>query len=136
MCKHPGWAIQKVQSKYINSNEDDKSNNNQEVNPTDDYNPSDSTQGRSTPRDKPSVGNIVIPYTQGLWTASRRSVGSIVSVIPYTQELGDSFKKICGRYSIHIHFKGSSTLNQLLVRTKDQDLKEKKSGVIYSYQCG
>ena len=31
---------------------------------------------------------------------------------------------------------GSSTLRQLLVRPKDQDSKEKKSGVIYSYQCG
>ena len=28
------------------------------------------------------------------------------------------------------------TIQQLLVRPKDQDLKEKKSVVIYSYQCG
>ena len=28
------------------------------------------------------------------------------------------------------------TLRQLLVKPKDQDPKEKKSGVIYSYQCG
>ena len=32
-------------------------------------------------------------------------------------------------------FNGNKTLKQLLVRPKDQDPKEKKSGVIYSYQC-
>ena len=116
-CKYPGWAIQKVQSKYINCNQEDNRNNNQEVNPSEDthtHNPSSNTQGRSTPRDKPSTGNIVIPYTYGL---------------------GESFKKTCGRYGIQTHFKGSSTLIQLFIRPKDQDLKEKKSGVIYSYQC-
>ena len=96
--------------------QEDKSNNNQEDNPTGGtHNPSRNTQGRATPRDKPSIGNIVIPYTQGL---------------------GKSFKKICRRYSINTHFKGSSTLRQLLVRPKDQDPKKKKCGVIYSYQCG
>ena len=47
--KYPGWAIQKVQSKYIKSIQEDDSNNNQEVNPTEGtHNPSGSTQGRST----------------------------------------------------------------------------------------
>ena len=94
----------------------DVKNNNQENNPTEGtHNPSGSTQGSSTPRDKPSIGNIVISYTQGL---------------------GEIFKKICMRYGIHTHFMGSSILRQLLVRPKDQDPKEKKSVVIYSYQCG
>ena len=31
---------------------------------------------------------------------------------------------------------GLRTTQQMLVRPKDQDPKEKKSGVIYSYQCG
>ena len=117
-CKYPGWAIQKVQSKYIHSNGEDYSNNNQEVKPTEDnhtHNPWGSTQGRSTPRDKPSIGNIVIPYTK---------------------RLGESFKKICGGCEIHTPFKGSSTLKQLSFRPKDQDPKEKNSGVIYSFQCG
>ena len=115
-CKYPGWAMQKAQSKYINSNQEDSSNNNQEVNPAEDtHKPSCSTLGRSTPRDKSNIGNIVIPYTKGL---------------------GESFQKICGRYGVHTHFKSSSTLKQLLVRPKDQDPKVKKSGVIYSYQCG
>ena len=61
-CKYPGRAIQKVQSKYINNNHEDNRNNNQEENQTEGtHNPSRSTQGRSIPRDKPSIGNIVIP---------------------------------------------------------------------------
>ena len=41
-------------------------------------------------------------------------------VIPYTQCLCESIKKICGRYGIQIHFKGSSTTKNPLVhpRTK------------------
>ena len=43
---------------------------------------------------------------------------------------------VCAKYGIQTHFKGNKTLRQVLVRPKDQDPKEKKSGVIYSYQCG
>ena len=41
-------------------------------------------------------------------------------VIPYTQGLCESTKKICGRYGIKTHFKGGSTIKNLLVspRTK------------------
>ena len=51
------------------------------------------------------------------------------------QGLGESFKKIYRKYGIHTHFKGNITFRQLLVKPKDQDPKEKNSGVIYSYQC-
>ena len=61
------------------------------------------------------------------------SIGHIV--IPYTQELGGSFKKMCGKYGIQTLFKGNRTLKQLLVKPKDQESKEKESGVIYNYQC-
>ena len=72
-------------------------------------------QKEGPPGKKPSGGHIVIQYTQGL---------------------GDSFKMICSKYGIHTHFKGNMTLKQLLVIPKDQDPKDRKSGVIYSYQCG
>ena len=39
-------------------------------------------------------------------------------------------------YGIQTYFRGNRTLKHILVRPKDQDPKEKKSGVIYSYQCG
>ena len=36
-------------------------------------------------------------------------------VIPYTQGLCESIKKICGRYGIQTHFKGGRTIKGLLV---------------------
>ena len=45
-----------------------------------------------------------------------KSKGHIV--IPYTQDLCESIKKICGRYGIQTHFKGGSTIKNLLVSPK------------------
>ena len=73
------------------------------------------TPEKEPPKDKPSVGHIVIPYTQ---------------------ELGGNIKKICSKYGIKAHFKGNRTLKQLLVKPKDQDPMDKKNGDIYMYQCG
>ena len=36
-------------------------------------------------------------------------------VIPYTQGLCESIRKICGRYGIQTHFKGGRTIKNLLV---------------------
>ena len=55
-------------------------------------------------------------------------------VIPYTKGIAESFKKICGKYGIQTYFKGKTTIKQVLMKPKDQDPKDKKSGVIYSYQ--
>ena len=57
-------------------------------------------------------------------------------VIPYTQGLCESIKKICGRYGIQTHFKGGSTIKNLLVSPKDKDPMVNQSGAIYWYQCG
>ena len=57
-------------------------------------------------------------------------------VIPYTQGLCESIKKICGSYGIQIHFKGSNTIRNLLVSPKDKDLMVSKSVAIYWFQCG
>ena len=42
---------------------------------------------------------------------------------------------MCATYGIQKHFKDNKTLEQVIVKPKDQDPKEKKSGVIYCYQC-
>ena len=47
-----------------------------------------------------------------------------------------SFKNICSKYGIQEYFKGNTTIKQILMKPKDQDPKDKKSGVIYSFQCG
>ena len=57
-------------------------------------------------------------------------------VIPYIQGLCESIKKICGRYGIQTHFKGGSTIKNLLVSPKDKDLMVFQSDFIYWYQCG
>ena len=56
-------------------------------------------------------------------------------VILYTQGLCESIKKICGRYGIQTHFKGSNTIRNLLVSPKDKDPMVSKSGAIYWLQC-
>ena len=56
-------------------------------------------------------------------------------VIPYTKGIAESFKNICGKYGIQAYFKGNTTIKQALMKPKDQDHKDKKSWVIYSYQC-
>ena len=57
-------------------------------------------------------------------------------VIPYTQGLCESMKKICGRYGIQTHFEGGRTIKNLLVSPKDKDPMVNQSGAIYWYQCG
>ena len=133
-CKYPNWAINRVQSKYINSNWEDnnKKNNLQDnsnpstnmdkanqsrdniTNSQDTHNPSASTEEAPT-RQKPTIGFVVIPYTQGI---------------------AESFRKMCGTHGMQTYFKGNTTINQDLIQPKDQDPKDKKSGVICSYQCG
>ena len=74
--------------------------------------------------------------TTGTPAATRevKSRGHIV--IPYTQGLCESIKKICGRYSIQTDFKGGSTIKNLLVSPKDKDPMVNQSDAIYWYQCG
>ena len=67
-------------------------------------------------------------------TSEVKTKGHIV--IPYTQGLCESIKKICGRYGIQAHFKGSSTNKNLLFSPKDIDPMVNQSGAIYWYQCG
>ena len=51
-------------------------------------------------------------------TSEVKTKGHIV--IPYTQGLCESIKKICGRYGIQTHFKGGSTIKNLLVSHQGQ----------------
>ena len=57
-------------------------------------------------------------------------------VIPYTQGLCESIKKICDRYGIQTHLKGGRTIKNLLVSPKDKDPMINQSGAIYWYQSG
>ena len=48
------------------------------------------------------------------------------TVIPHTQGLCESIKKICGRYGIQMHFKGGSTIKNLLVSQRTKTLLSTK----------
>ena len=63
-------------------------------------------------------------------TSKPNYIGQVV--IPYTQGTVEGFKNICGKYGIQVHFKGNTMLKQLLMKSKDQDPKDNKSGIIYS----
>ena len=55
-------------------------------------------------------------------------------VIPYTQGLCKSIKKICGRCDIQTLFKGSNTIRNLLVSPNDKDPMVNKSRAICWFQ--
>ena len=55
--------------------------------------------------------------------------------VPYNEGLSQTFKNICKRYGIQVHFKSGKTIKDELVALKDQDHITKKSGIIYRYQC-
>ena len=55
-------------------------------------------------------------------------------VVPYTKGLSESFKRICGKHGIQTYFRGTTTIKQTLMKPKDQDPKDNKSGLIYSYK--
>ena len=57
-------------------------------------------------------------------------------VMPHIQGVCKSIKKICSRYGIQTHFKGNSTIKNLLVSPKDKDHMANKSWAIYWFQCG
>ena len=131
-CNYPAWAINRIQNKVLNNNWEDHSNNsplsqndnNSQVPATHTGdNKSNQTQNNNnqgtnplptTPRNKSTVRQVVIPYTKGI---------------------EESIKHICGKYGIQVHFKGNTTIKQVLMKPKDQDPNEMKSRVIYSFQC-
>ena len=107
-CKYPKWALDKVERKFINRNQDD---NQGELIEEDSNNPSGNTTGRDFTRGTHNKGHMVIPTTQGL---------------------GKSIKQIYKKYCIQIHFKGNRTIKNILVKPKKDPL-DRKSGAIYWY---
>ena len=55
--------------------------------------------------------------------------------MPYSQGICESYKTICKKYGIEVHFKGGKTLQNLQVSPKDKNTITKKSSVIYWFKC-
>ena len=57
-------------------------------------------------------------------------------MVPYVNGLSESCQNICRKDGIEMHFRGVSTIKDLLVNPKERDTILQKSGMIYSYKCG
>ena len=117
-CNYPSWAINRVQNKALNNNWEEQGNNIQQNSSNNNQIQANNNQGTSTATNR---------------SDSSSTVGQLV--IPYVKCTAKSFTHICGRYGIKVHFKGNTTIKQALMKPKDQDPMDEKSGVIYSYQC-
>ena len=53
--------------------------------------------------------------------------------VPYSKGLNKSFKNICGKVGVQVHFKGNNTVKDFLVAPKDRGSIVNKGGVIYGY---
>ena len=116
-CKCRRWAINKIQNQYNNNNWEEIGNNNTNKAEDSTLGPNRTTcieVNNNNNNNSPNTGKIVVPYLQGL---------------------GENLKKMCSRYGVQTHFKGSTTIKQILVRPKDKDPKDCHSNVIYSYHC-
>ena len=121
-CCYHTWVIIRVQQKVLNNTRriQEKTNpiDNNSTSGDNNGNTNINNQANSTTNNRPTnkviIGQIVIPYTKGT---------------------AESIKCVCSKYGIQVHFKGNTTIKQTLMKPKDQDPKDNKSGQIYSYQC-
>ena len=105
-CQFPNWALNRLQQQFLHKH--NLNNNN-------------------TPEEEQTNHNN--------HDNIRQQNKNTYMVIPYTKGLGEKFKRTCNKQGIQVHFKGTNTLKQLLMASKDKDPKLTKSGVIYRYKC-
>ena len=131
-CKYTHWAIHRVQSKFLNCNWENSSNNNLLDTSNNSTNNKEQPQpGDNTNNSKVNNSNLSTERT----TISRPKPTIGYVVIPYAQDLPESFKNTCGKYGIQTYFTGNTTIKQVLMKPMDQDPKDKKSRIINSLQC-
>ena len=121
-CNYPSWAIKRVHHKVLNNNQEETSHNNS----TNNNNTGNNNNGNTNNNNQGSN-----PSNN---RQSNKATGGQI-IIPYTKGIAESIKQTCGKYGIQVHFKGNTTIIQVLMKLKDQDPKDSKSGLIYSYQC-
>ena len=73
-----------------------------------------------------------IPVTSGHNTAFNNKS---YMMVPYVKGMGESCKDICRKHGIEMHFKGGSTIKDLLVNPMDRHTILQKSGVINRHKC-
>ena len=97
--------------------------------------PIDSVEGRLSKPTNEGINDADIQGTVGAKPTTNEVKPKGHIVIPYTQGLCKTIKKICSKCGIWTHFRVTAPLNPL-VSPKDKDSMENKSGAIYWFQCG
>ena len=117
-CNYPTWAINRVQQKVLNNNWEDTSNNNKVQNKvlSSNWEEHGINQHNTSNNNQPQVDNNQDTSTTNTRPGPTNTIGQVV--IPYTQGTAESFKHICGKYGIKVHFKGNTTIKQLLKKPK------------------
>ena len=67
------------------------------------------------------------PRNQNNNNQDNRSMYKNFVTVPYNEGLSETFKNICKRYGIQVHFKSGKTIKDELVAPKDQDHITEKS---------
>ena len=57
-------------------------------------------------------------------------------VVSYSQGLCESYKTICSKYGVQVHFKGGNTLKNLLMFPKGKEAITKQSNIIHWFNFG
>ena len=100
-CKYTKWALDKTERRFTSNNQEESNEGNNQSGHSGGNNNNDNNsrdpEGRDTTKDRYTKEHIVIPYTQR-W--------------------GESIRNICKRYGIQAHFKGNSTIKNILVKTQ------------------
>ena len=113
----PCLGINKVQSKVLNSKqEDDSINNPQNTGNNSTINMEQQSQygdNNNQVQANNNPGASTVPST-----SSRPNSTMGYVVIPYTKGLVESFKHTCGKYGIPTYFKGNTTIKQILMKPK------------------
>ena len=126
-CKYPHLAINRVQSKFLNSNWEDSSNNNlQDTSNSPTSNKNQQPQPGDNTSNSQANNNLNASTERTTISRPNSCVGYVV--ISYTQGLAESFKDICSKYGIQTSFKGNTSIKQVLMKPKDQEPKDKKVG--------
>ena len=80
-CKYPRWTINKIQQKLINNNQEGNGNSNnlqeETTQCTDSNTCTEANNNNNNNNNKPSTGQIVVLYVQGLRKALRRSAAGM-----------------------------------------------------------
>ena len=60
---------------------------------------------------------------------------NIYIVVPYSKGLSESFRNVCSKVEVQVHFRGHITIMALLMAPKDKNSITNKGWVVYRFKC-